>query len=236
MTSTIMGRVVALYRYPVKSMAAESLETVKVGWNGFDGDRRWAFVREGTERNGFPWLTIRQNARMWLYRPYFVDPADPNKSVTMVRTPEENELDVVDPMLALELGHGARILRQTRGIFDTLPLSLISNQAIYSLGASLGNELDARRFRPNFVIEAADGGDAPEDSWIGYVVRIGDIRMRIDQRDKRCIVVNVDPATAEKDPSVLRTITEQSKSCLGVYGSTITAGTVSVGDRVTLER
>jgi MOSC N-terminal beta barrel domain len=54
---SVVGRVVALWRYPVKSMAAEELEAVEVSWNGLAGDRRWAFVRDGQVRNGFPWLT-----------------------------------------------------------------------------------------------------------------------------------------------------------------------------------
>src|SRR5512138_1823874 len=156
MTARIVGRVVALYRYPVKSMAAESLETANVDWNGFDGDRRWAFVREGLERSGFPWLTIRQNTSMWHYRPRLVEPDNPNKSVTMVTTPSGVEYDVIDPELAEELGHGARVIRQGRGIFDTLPISLISTQSVNAIGSSVGATFDPRRFRPNIVIDSTD--------------------------------------------------------------------------------
>jgi hypothetical protein len=56
----VVGRVVGLWRYPVKSMAAETLAEVDVSWHGLVGDRRWAFVREGAERSGFPWLTLRE--------------------------------------------------------------------------------------------------------------------------------------------------------------------------------
>ena len=37
-----IGEVRALFRYPVKSMRGERLETADVGWHGFDGDRRLA--------------------------------------------------------------------------------------------------------------------------------------------------------------------------------------------------
>ncbi len=57
-------------------------------------------------------------------RPADTRPAAPETSVTMVRTPLGEDLDVVDPTLARELGHGARVIRQKRGIFDTFPLSL----------------------------------------------------------------------------------------------------------------
>jgi hypothetical protein len=60
--------------------------------------------------------------------------------------------------------------------------------------------------------------------------------MRVDQRDERCVVVNVDPATSERDPAVLRTIAKQRETCMGVYGATVEPGRVAVGDQVFLER
>lgn len=49
-----VGRVVGLWRYPVKSMAAEPLTEVDVSWHGFSGDRRWAFIRDGVTNSKFP--------------------------------------------------------------------------------------------------------------------------------------------------------------------------------------
>ena len=46
-----VGRVAGMWRYPVKSMAAEALEWADVGWHGVEGDRRWAFIRDGMVRN-----------------------------------------------------------------------------------------------------------------------------------------------------------------------------------------
>ena len=62
---TVVGRVVALRRYPVKSMAAEELDGAEVSWHGLAGDRRWAFVRDGQVRSGFPWLTDTGNGPRW---------------------------------------------------------------------------------------------------------------------------------------------------------------------------
>jgi uncharacterized protein YcbX len=231
-----VGRVAALFRYPVKSMGAESLESVDVGWNGLAGDRRWAFVRDGLVRSGFPWLTIRERPDMGHYQPRFVEPDRPELSETIVRTPSGNEFDVVDPALAEELGHGARVIKQGRGIFDELPLSLISTRTIAALGSMVGSELDVRRFRPNLVVEATGDTAFPEDEWIGAVLRVGGMTMRLDKRDKRCVVVNVDPVTSERDPAILRAIAQERQACLGVYGSTVEPGRVAVGDPVSIER
>ena len=40
-----IGVIAALFRYPVKSMAGESLDSADLGWHGLDGDRRLAFRR-----------------------------------------------------------------------------------------------------------------------------------------------------------------------------------------------
>jgi uncharacterized protein YcbX len=229
-----IGRVKALFRYPVKSMAAEPLDSIEVGFHGFAGDRRYAFVRAGLERSGFPWLTIREKPEMWHYQPRFAEPDRPELSTTIVRTPSGDEFDVVDPALAEELGHGARVIKQSVGVFDTFPLSLITTQAIASIGAMVGTELDQRRFRPNLLIEANDGSGFPEDEWIGAVLRIGGMTMRIDKRDKRCVMINVDPISSERDARILRAVAQERDGRLGVYGSTVVPGTVSAGDRVSL--
>ena len=100
-----------------------------MSWHGLAGDRRWAFVRGGIERSGFPWMTIRERSDMGHYRPSFADPSRPDASRTVVRTPGGDELDVIDPALAAELGDGVRVIKQDRGVFDAMPLSLISTQS-----------------------------------------------------------------------------------------------------------
>ncbi len=245
----VVGRVAALWRYPVKSMAAEELDSADVSWHGVAGDRRWAFIRDGQVRNGFPWLTIRQRPEMARYRPRFAEPDQPNASVTLVRTPSGVELDVADPALAAELGPGVRVMKQYRGIFDTMPLSLLTTQSLTDLGRLVGTDptstgppstnpastnLTALRFRPNLLVEAS-GGEFPEDTWVGRVLRIGGLRMRVDKRDMRCVMVTIDPVTLHRNPAILRAIAQDRGGGLGVYGSTVEPGPVVVGDSVELE-
>jgi uncharacterized protein len=229
---TELGRVAALWRYPVKSMAGEALESTEVSWHGFAGDRRWAFVRPGLERSGFPWLTIRERSEMWRYEPSFVDPHEPDRSATVVRTPEGRELDVVDPALAAELGTGARVIKQNRGVFDVSPLSLTTTQSVAAVGSLVGAELDPRRFRPNILVEAAGAEPFAEDGWVGSVLEIGSARIRVDLRDERCVMVNVDPATTERNAAVLKAIARERGACVGIYASTVTPGRVALGDPV----
>jgi uncharacterized protein YcbX len=116
-----------------------------------------------------------------------------------------------------------------------MPLSLITTRTIAGIGATLGDPVDVQRFRPNLLVEAAGDEPFPEDAWVGCVLRIGSMRMRVDQRNERCAVVNVDPATGARDPAVLRAIARDRDARLGVYGSTVEPGRVSVGDAVIVE-
>jgi uncharacterized protein len=227
---TELGRVAALWRYPVKSMAAESLDEVNVSWHGLAGDRRWAFVQNGLERSGFPWLTIRERSDMWQYRPSFTDPDRPDTSRMLVRTPDGRELDVVNPALAAELGAGVRVIKQNRGVFDAAPLSLISTQSVEAIDALVGPALVPKRFRPNLVVETT--GAYREDDWVGHTLAIGTMRMRVDLRDERCVITSTDPETTTVDPSVLKTIGRERNACLGVYGTVVDPGRVATGDEI----
>jgi uncharacterized protein YcbX len=230
-----VGRVVGLWRYPVKSMAGEALTEAEVSWHGLAGDRRWAFVRDGVVGSGFPWLTIRQRADMSHYRPSLVEPGRPDESAVVVGTPSAVSYDIADPALAAELGGGVRLIKQDRGVFDTLPLSLITTQTVGRLAARVGARLEIQRFRPNVLVEATDEEAFAEDAWVGRVLRIGGLRMRVDKRDVRCVIVTIDPVTTERNPAVLRAIAQDRQGCLGVYGSTVEPGRIAVGDPVVID-
>ena len=231
-----VGRVVGLWRYPVKSMGGEALTDVDVSWHGFAGDRRWAFIRDGVPRSGFPWLTLRERGDMRHFHPSFVEPDRPDESALTVRTPEGVDHDIDDPRLATHLfPAGVRLIKQDRGVFDTFPLSLVSTRTLARLSDSVGVPLDVQRFRPNILVEAADAGEFPEDDWVGHVLRVGAMRMRVDKRDGRCVVITIDPVTNVRHPEVLRTVVRDREGCVGVYGSTVAPGRVAVNDPVFIE-
>ena len=69
----VCGVISGLYRYPVKSMRGESLTEAHLSWHGLDGDRRYAFVRQGAN-SGFPWFTGRELPQLLLYTPRLLQP------------------------------------------------------------------------------------------------------------------------------------------------------------------
>lgn len=235
-SSRPVGRVVGLWRYPVKSMGPEVLSAVDVSWHGLAGDRRWAFLRNDVPRSGFPWLTLRERPDMCHYLPSFVEPERPDQSAVIVRTPSGDVLDITDPRLGATLSPGGvRVIKQDRGIFDTFPLSLITTRSIARLGDMTEASLDVQRFRPNILVEASAEEPFIEDSWVGSILRVGGLRMRVDKRDGRCAVITIDPVTTERNASILRAVAQDRQGCLGVYGSTVEPGRVALNDHVFVE-
>jgi uncharacterized protein len=230
----VVGRVAEVWRYPVKSMAGERLATADLSWQGLSGDRRWAFVRPGRAHTGFPWLTIRQQPMLHRYRPTMVDPERPDRSAVHVTDPEGQLYAVDDPALAARFGAGVYAIKHDRGTFDASPVSMITRQSLDALSRRGGVHVDARRFRPNLVLDAVGGEEFPEDAWLGRLLRVGTAVLRVDQEAERCVLVNLDPDTSSRNSDVLRTIVQQRGLCFGVYGSTVTPGVLRPGDPVVL--
>ena len=156
----------ALWRYPVKSMRGQELDTAYVGFAGVYGDRLYAF-RSSVAPEGFPYLTGREQERMLLYQPRFryadraakpvnlaaaeniapgITPlyADAADLAVDVETPSGEVVAVDDPVLVDMLGSGLderlnlSLLRSDRAITDCLPVSLISLQTARQIGEEAG--------------------------------------------------------------------------------------------------
>lgn len=227
-----VGIVKALYRYPVKSMMGESVSEANLYWHGLDGDRRYAFVR-GDVQSSFPWLSGRQIPEMLLYQPRFIDPDDVVNSAVEVTAPNGRSLPVTSPELLAELAdlYGAEVnmINIGRGVFDSMPVSVMSTATADALNA------DFRRFRQNIVIETSSGEPFVEENWCGQTLTFGDkTRVQLNRRIPRCVMVNVDPETAVKDPTILKNIAQNRENCVGVHASTEEPGHIAVGDAVWL--
>ena len=94
-----IGRVEAIFRYPVKSMAGEQLDVANLGWHGIDGDRRLA-LRRTQDRSGFPWLSASRLPDLLRFTPLRREDGTHEDRPTHVRTPEGEELPVFGDELA----------------------------------------------------------------------------------------------------------------------------------------
>ena len=228
----ILGRVVSLHRYPVKSMRPEALETVELHWTGLVGDRQYAFVR-GADRGAFPWLTGRQVPALVLHRASYASD-DPRGAVEVIR-PDGRGCGVDDPALAEDLaaaaGEPVRLMRLSRGAYDAMPVSVLRTTDAAAVEEAHGASLGLARYRSNIVIEPASGAPA---RWNGLALRFGDgaARVRADWSIPRCAMVTLDPDTAERDPLVLRTLVQRFGNKVGTYCAVMAPGLIRVGDTV----
>src|SRR5258708_9317539 len=150
-----IGHVEAIFRYPVKSMGGEPLESAQMGWHGLDGDRRLAF-RRIDDRSGFPWLSASKLPDLVLFAPQRREDDAEGDLPTHIRTPDGKELPVFGEDLATEVGrlYGApvQMMQLNHGIFDEASISVIAFDTVREIGRLAGRSLGVRRFRPNVVV------------------------------------------------------------------------------------
>jgi uncharacterized protein YcbX len=232
-----VGRVAEIMRYPVKSMAGIATQSAFLGWHGLDGDRRFAFRRVGVE-SGRPWLTASNVPDLICYHPVVGDDHVP----THVRTPSgaclELKSDELRNQLSERFGKPVELMKLKHGIFDDAVLSVISLATVAGIGREIGRDLDPLRFRANIFLETDRSDAFLEEEWLGGMLVFGDgnspAAVNVTFCDERCVMINLDPNTAEADDRVLKTVVRLNNNLAGVYGSVIHQGTIHAGDRVYL--
>ncbi len=231
-----IGHVEAIFRYPVKSMAGERLDTARLGWHGLDGDRRLA-LRRIEDRGGFPWLTATKLPDLLLFAPHRRDGGGETDLPTHVRTPGGDDLPVFGDDLAAEIGrrHGTpvQMMQLKQGIFDEASVSVIASETVSEIGRLAGRNLDLRRFRPNVVVRLRRPSPFQEDEWVGGVLSFGEGEeapaIAVTMRDERCAMVTIDPDSASRAPEVMKAVVRANENTAGIYGAVTHIGLVAVG-------
>jgi uncharacterized protein YcbX len=217
-------------------MAGVHLERANLGWHGLDGDRRFAF-RRLADQSGFPWLTASRLPQLLLYKP--VGDTD---LPTHIRTPDGAELELHSDELQSEISrqHGSpvQLMQLKHGIFDDATVSLIDVATVRALEREADRRLDVLRFRPNVVIESHGGEPFGEDQWVGKTLRFGSDdyapAVSVTMRDLRCVMINLDPETAEADPGVMKAAIRLNANHAGVYATVINSGELRIDQKVYL--
>lgn len=235
----VVGRVRHVYRYPVKGMAGEQLEEVRLGWQGFDEDRAYAFY-ELCSKSGLPWLSPRRYPKLITYAANVGEEGEAPLVATPAGTVYPFWSDELREMLMAATRRQLAPIRLFRRAYDAQPISLITTQSVQMISDEVGYELEFARFRPNLVVDADAARSFPEEKWVGASLGFGDERdaprVRIARRDPRCAVINYHPQTGEGDASVLRKVVQLRRNQLGVYGTVERPGLIRVGDPVWIKK
>jgi len=233
-----VGVIGMVARYPVKSMRGEAHASLPLTLQGFEEDRRFAFV-QAESRSDFPWLTARQLPELLRWRTSVEKPGTPDVTVT-VTTPAGEQWPVASSELrqAIEkrFGKPVFLLRNKRGSFDAANVSLISEQTVQRIAEESQTEPNPWRFRPNLLVNLEGGEAFDELKWVGRVLRLGDkARIAVIKVDQRCVIMTLDPDTSEPAPQILKCLAQQHDKCAGVYATVLTPGDVRAGDSISLE-
>jgi uncharacterized protein YcbX len=260
---SIIGRVDSLWRYPVKSMRGEEMKEMFAGYAGVYGDRLFAFESSASHK-GFPFFTGRDQREMIRYRPRFRNPEKAARPVNLseaeklgsgvnpipahaselmidVDAPDGNTFAIDDPALIANLrsnldeNHDLTLLRSDKAMTDCRPLSIFTIQSAQKLAEETGLTVDKRRFRANVYLDLKSFGGFAEDQFVGRSLRIGTkVIVAVLQRDARCMMITLDPDTAEKTPAILKAVAQAHEGMAGVYGAVLAEGMIRQGDPVEL--
>lgn len=233
-------RVVDIWRYPVKSLQGEQLDSADLSPAGIVGDRQWALFDVDT---GFG-LTARRHPELlyasartqhdgsveirlpdgdvaaddealsrWLSRPVQLRSAA-TQAERRYENPDDFEDEAAAQWQAFDGGRGA--FHDS----DWARVSLVST-------ATLG-DWDRRRFRVNLVLDGAG-----EDALAGHTLDVGSARLRVGASLTRCVMTTrPQPRGIERDLDVLRTVHRERAGCLGIGAGVLDAGVAHLGDQV----
>ena len=90
---------------------------------------------------------------------------------------------------------------------DDFPFLLISQASLDDLNSKLVDDVEMKRFRPNFVVSGTE--PFAEDFWKKIV--INDISFTIAKPCERCVLTTIDPATGTKGLEPLKTLATYRK-------------------------
>jgi uncharacterized protein len=232
--------VIGLWRYPVKSLQGEALQTAELTADGIVGDRRFAIFDAGTGLgltgrrmpellfasarllpDGRAEITLPDGSiaaddaalSSWLGRPVQLRSMEAD-GPRVYENPEDAEREATGPW---EVFTGAA------GPFHDSRSTRVSLVSTTTLG-----RWDPRRFRSNVLLDGEG-----EDHFVSRSVRIGDATLAITKRIGRCVMTTrAQPGGIDRDPDVLRTIARERDACLAVGALVERPGVTRIGDEL----
>ena len=239
----VIGRVAAVWRYPISSTAGERLATIEAGPDGLAGDRRFAIADTQTgdvasperEQRWHPVTSVRARAS--------------TSDAPEIKLPAGPWLPAFDPATSQALSahfgfsvavrpYGAAVAgeRTVRGRYRPAHAHLLTTASLACLQQDLPvSTLDPARFRPNLLIATTpDVTGMAEQAWIGREIHIGSVRFAVNKPCGRCSFTTLPQPGLALDRDVMRALIRGHARQFGVLGHVIAAGTIAEGDAVVL--
>ena len=118
--------------------------------------------------------------------------------------------------------------------FDAFSLSIMSQQSLATMNQLDGeSRFDVRRFRPNLLVDIPDTDHPfPEQAWIGKMLSIGSVKLRIEMTCPRCSMTTHGFDDLPRDTEIMRQLVNHCDGNLGIYASVQTPGQISIEDHI----
>lgn len=210
-------KVINLWRYPVKTMAGESLQRASLDSLGIEGDR---IIRVENAQGRV--VTSRSHPGFLGHKGMIGPSGEP-----LVDGRPWDSPGVAEDVVKIA-GRGAKLVRcEGAERFDVLPLLVATDGAIAAFGH------DCRRLRPNLVIGGVEGMD--ERNWPGKSLRIGKALIGVQDLRMRCVMTSFDPDTQEQDTTITQGIYKRFKGELALNCFVLEGGEIALGEEVQFE-
>jgi len=247
--------VTAIYRYPVKGLTPEAMDSVALtAGETLPFDRAYA-IENGPGRfdpdnpKHLPkihFLMLMRNERLATLRARF-DDAD--RTLTILRDGKQVARgnlatrigrQMIEQFLAAYMSSDLRgpphIVQSDGHSFSDVAakcVHIVNLATVREVERVMGRPVAPLRFRANVYIDGLPPWS--ERQWVGKTLQLGPATLEVFDLTVRCAATNVDPETGARDTDIpallLRT---WQHSDLGIYAKVVNDSTLRVGDTVTI--
>ena len=245
----------ALYRYPVKGLTPEPLERVSLAaGETLPFDRAYA-IENGPGRfdSSAPrhlpkinFLMLMRDERLATLTSRFEDETG---TLTILRdgkqvargqltTPLGRQLieQFIAAYMKSELRGPPKVVHAAGHSFSDVSakcVHIVNLASVREVERVSGRAVDPLRFRANLYLE----GLAPwaEFGWLDKEIGVGEAKLSVFARTRRCEATSVDPATGARDMAVPANLQRAwGHQDFGIYAKVVTSGEISVGAPVAM--
>ena len=251
MTEAAAAHVQSLYRYPVKGLTPEALQSVELQPGAtMPFDRAYA-IENGPGRFDpekprhlpkISFLMLMRDERLASLATCF---DDATQTLTILRDGKQVARgnlattigrQMIEQFLAAYMKASLRgapkvVAAEGHSFSDVAAkcLHIVNLASLRELQRAVGKPVHPLRFRANVYLEGLPAWE--EFRWLNSDLNLGGARLSVFKRTVRCDATNVDPVTAQRDMAIpqvlLRTFGHQD---FGVYARVEQGGRVAIGD------
>ena len=255
MTHVNQPTLASVYRYPVKGMSPERLESVVLTPGAtLPFDRAYA-IENGPGRFDpdnprhlpkITFLMLMRDERLATLRSQFDDTSETLTILRDGRQVARGQLStkigrqMIEQFMAAymktELRGAPRIVAAPGHSFSDVAaqcVHIVNLASVRDLERVLGKPVDPLRFRANLYVDGLAAW--AEFGWLDKTLAIGDAKLAIFKRTQRCEATNVDPQTGARDMAIPAVLSRNwAHSDFGVYASVTAAGMITSGDVIAM--